>query len=198
MSLQLKPKIRLISSASIHVQVNHVSSDHFDVEIKPYRNKVIEQLKKTDLKEELVIPLESCLNQKTISEADKLRCGRNFDLYKSLYMSICRHIIANLRSNNSVGNKQFIEMLNEKQISLEKAIELPPQDMHRDRWRVLIEKKLMDIDKLTKDPEATTDMFWCGNCHRNKCTYFERQDRSADEPMTVHITCCHCGRRWKQ
>jgi len=43
----------------------------------------------------------------------------------------------------------------------------------------------------------TTDMFRCAKCKQRKCTYFEMQTRSADEPMTVFITCEACGHRWK-
>ncbi len=197
-TITLKPKIKLALSVSNKIPINTIINEQFDDEIKPYRDKVIYELKKTDILEELIIPLEKCLNQKTLNEAEKLRCGRDFELYKKLYLSICRHIIVNLTTKNSICNHQFIELINEKKLSLEDAIELAPHEMYIDRWRSLVEKKLSDIDKSIKDPEATTDLFWCGGCHRNKCTYFERQDRSADEPMTIHITCCYCGRRWKQ
>lgn len=197
MPITLKPKIKL-NITSYTTPVNNTSDNNFEHELKPYRNKVIEQLRKTQIKNEYIDQLESLLNQRTSVEAERLRCGRNFDLYRSLYLSICRHIISNLRPTNYVNNIHFIEYLNTGKITLQQAIDMTPQEMHHDRWRVLVEKKLIDIDKSTKDPEATTDMFRCGNCHRNKCKYFERQDRSADEPMTIHITCCYCGRRWKQ
>ena len=197
MSTIIKPKIKL--NVTSHVQiVNNINDNNFENELKPYRYKVIEQLRKTQIETQFVEQLETLLKQQTASEAEKLRCGRNFDLYKSLYLSICRHIISNLRINNYINNIQFIENINNGKITLEEAINMTPQEMHCDRWRVLVEKKKIDIDNSIKDPEATTDMFRCGNCHRNKCTYFERQDRSADEPMTIHITCCYCGRRWKQ
>lgn len=33
--------------------------------------------------------------------------------------------------------------------------------------------------------QAETDAFKCGRCHQRKCTYYQMQTRSADEPMTV-------------
>lgn len=201
MSSTLKQKIKLnlnISSSQVVMTLSNTTDHNFENELKPYRQKVVEQLHKTTLKKEYVDQLEGLLNQRTHIEAERLRCGRNFDLYKSLYLSICRHLIANLRPSNYVNNVHFVESINNGKINLSQAIEMDPQEMHHDRWRVLVEKKLIDIDKSTKDPEATTDMFRCGSCHRNKCKYFERQDRAADEPMTLHITCCYCGRRWKQ
>jgi DNA-directed RNA polymerase subunit M/transcription elongation factor TFIIS len=193
----IKPKIKLNLNLN-PTPILNPSNDHFENELKPYRNKVIEQLKRTQIKVELIIPIENCLSQKVNIEAERLRCGRNFDLYKSLYMSMCRHIIANLRTDNYINNTQFIDIVNSEKIKLDEAVDLDPQEMHRDRWKVLVEKKLTTIGETLKDPESTTDMFWCGKCHRNRCKYFERQDRSADEPMTLHITCCYCGHYWKQ
>ena len=45
--------------------------------------------------------------------------------------------------------------------------------------------------------QAETDMFKCGKCRGRKCTYFQMQTRSADEPMTTFVTCVNCGNHWK-
>mmetsp|Transcript_8328 Transcript_8328/g.17810 ORF Transcript_8328/g.17810 Transcript_8328/m.17810 type:complete len:315 (+) Transcript_8328:22-966(+) len=45
--------------------------------------------------------------------------------------------------------------------------------------------------------QASTDMFQCGKCKQRKCTYYQMQTRSADEPMTTFVTCTVCGNRWK-
>lgn len=45
--------------------------------------------------------------------------------------------------------------------------------------------------------QAETDMFICGKCKKRKCTYFQMQTRSADEPMTTFVTCISCNNRWK-
>eukprot|EP00123_Amoebidium_parasiticum_P016875 comp23619_c0_seq1/m.40213 comp23619_c0_seq1/g.40213 ORF comp23619_c0_seq1/g.40213 comp23619_c0_seq1/m.40213 type:complete len:327 (-) comp23619_c0_seq1:304-1284(-) len=44
---------------------------------------------------------------------------------------------------------------------------------------------------------TTTDMFKCGKCKKNNCSYFQMQTRSADEPMTTFVTCNVCGNKWK-
>jgi len=44
---------------------------------------------------------------------------------------------------------------------------------------------------------ATTDMFRCGKCGQRKCTYYQMQTRSADEPMTTFVRCTVCPNRWK-
>eukprot|EP00746_Dinoflagellata_sp_MGD_P020438 gnl/MRDRNA2_/MRDRNA2_147647_c0_seq1.p1 gnl/MRDRNA2_/MRDRNA2_147647_c0~~gnl/MRDRNA2_/MRDRNA2_147647_c0_seq1.p1 ORF type:complete len:280 (-),score=56.14 gnl/MRDRNA2_/MRDRNA2_147647_c0_seq1:66-905(-) len=42
-----------------------------------------------------------------------------------------------------------------------------------------------------------TEMYECGKCHSRNCTFFEKQTRSADEPMTIFVTCIECGNKWK-
>lgn len=45
--------------------------------------------------------------------------------------------------------------------------------------------------------QAETDMFICGKCKGRRCTYFQMQTRSADEPMTTFVTCVNCNNHWK-
>jgi len=44
---------------------------------------------------------------------------------------------------------------------------------------------------------SSTDQFKCGKCGKRKCTYYQMQTRSADEPMTTFVTCTNCNNRWK-
>ena len=38
--------------------------------------------------------------------------------------------------------------------------------------------------------------FVCSRCKGNKTTHYSMQTRSADEPMTVFVSCLTCGKRW--
>ncbi|MDP2438361.1 MAG: hypothetical protein Q8P67_21665 [archaeon] len=42
------------------------------------------------------------------------------------------------------------------------------------------------------------DTFQCRRCKERKVTYYQMQTRSADEPMTIFITCLHCGHHWRE
>jgi len=176
----------------------NANTDLFCVQIKPYTDKVIACLGKTCLNKELIIPLEQAIKNKAKTDVGKLFQEDNFNTYKDIYTTIARHIIENLKSNNEINNIELIDKVNGGHITVEQLVELSPEEMYTDRWQTLIEKKILDATKLTSDPEATSELFWCSRCHRNKTTYFQRQDRCADEPMTIHITCCHCGHRWRK
>ena len=56
-----------------------------------------------------------------------------------------------------------------------------------------------DIRKqfLSKESKNQEGFFVCGRCKSNKTTYFQMQTRSADEPMTVFVSCHNCERNWK-
>jgi transcription elongation factor S-II len=40
-------------------------------------------------------------------------------------------------------------------------------------------------------------MFECGRCKSNNTEYFQKQTRSADEPMTTFVTCKNCQKKWR-
>jgi transcription elongation factor S-II len=73
------------------------------------------------------------------------------------------------------------------------------QEMNPEQWKVMIEKKIKrDASRYSTNIEAMTEMFTCKKCKSKKCTYYELQTRSADEPSTIFITCLDCGKHWKQ
>eukprot|EP00802_Teleaulax_amphioxeia_P021434 Tamp_21791.p1 GENE.Tamp_21791~~Tamp_21791.p1 ORF type:complete len:351 (-),score=93.53 Tamp_21791:71-1033(-) len=44
---------------------------------------------------------------------------------------------------------------------------------------------------------AESDMFKCSKCKQSRTSFYQKQTRSADEPMTVFITCKVCGHEWR-
>ena len=56
---------------------------------------------------------------------------------------------------------------------------------------------LFEAEISAKKNLATTDQFRCGKCRQHKCTYYQMQTRSADEPMTTFVQCVNCGNRWR-
>ena len=73
------------------------------------------------------------------------------------------------------------------------------QDMDPERWNEMLDAKMKrDISKYVNNTRASTDMFTCRKCRSKECTHYELQTRSADEPMTVFISCLSCGKNWRQ
>ena len=75
---------------------------------------------------------------------------------------------------------------------------MDPTHLYPERWKELNDEKYKRDKVLYEVDEcAATDLYKCNRCKKRKCTYFELQTRSADESMTIYITCLNCGKRWK-
>ena len=72
------------------------------------------------------------------------------------------------------------------------------QEINPTMWcKFVEEKRKRDLACSTTCVEASTNKFTCSRCKSKKCTYYELQTRSADESLTVFITCLDCDKRWK-
>jgi len=71
-------------------------------------------------------------------------------------------------------------------------------EMDPDIWNEIIQQCAFNKQReLETTQESMTDAFECRKCHSRKTTYYQMQTRSADEPMTVFVSCLVCGCRWK-
>jgi len=112
-----------------------------------------------------------------------------------------RIYLDHLRSiyNNLKNNYQLIELVKTKKIKSHELAFMSHQELNPERWAEAIRlKSIRDKNKYEQNLEAVTDSFTCRKCRSKKCTYYELQTRSADEPMTLFITCIDCGTKWKQ
>lgn len=74
----------------------------------------------------------------------------------------------------------------------------PTNAMCPQRWtKAQEEKTAREATMIAPKTEASTDTFRCGRCKSRKCSFYQLQTRSADEPMTTYVTCLECANRWK-
>ena len=86
-------------------------------------------------------------------------------------------------------------------VEVEALCSMSSEQMATQKMRELRDelKKQTMMDVLVPDvPKDVTDQFKCGKCKKRKCTYYQKQTRSADEPMTTFITCVACGHQWRE
>jgi len=99
---------------------------------------------------------------------------------------------------NSLRKPWIMETVKSGELLPQQLAFMTHQEIDPDRWRDLIAQKIKrDESKMAQRIEASTDMFTCKRCKSKKCTYYELQTRSADEPATIFITCIDCGKNWK-
>jgi transcription elongation factor S-II len=119
-------------------------------------------------------------------------------LLKKIYINKARSIYTNLVSNSYINNKRLFERMKKKEFTAEKLVNMSIQELFPEHWKYMIDEK----DRRNKvlyetKKEAMTDQFKCRKCKSRETCYYEMQTRSADEPMTIFITCLNCGNRWK-
>ncbi|CAN8287262.1 unnamed protein product [Cochlearia groenlandica] len=121
------------------------------------------------------------------------KLGRSTGSQKLKY----RSIMFNLRDSN---NPDLRRRVLSGEVSPERLLTLSVEEMASDKRKQennqIKEKFLFDCER-GHAPKASTDQFRCGRCGQRKCTYYQMQTRSADEPMTTYVTCVNCNNRWK-
>jgi DNA-directed RNA polymerase subunit M/transcription elongation factor TFIIS len=132
--------------------------------------------------------------------------------FSRIYVNGVTRAVSNLESG------RLIDRLVEGEFPAERVGSMTPEEMMPELWKPLIDKKMWKTQHaIDERPEAMTDryvyaLFWnqleilnrallysfqCGRCKKNECLYQELQLRSADEPMTLFLTCLNCGNRWR-
>ena len=76
--------------------------------------------------------------------------------------------------------------------------EMNEVDMWPAKWKETMEK-IIEMEKNMYNQETHASIFlFCSRCKKkSKCTYYQMQTRSADEPMTTFVTCLECDKQWK-
>lgn len=87
--------------------------------------------------------------------------------------------------------------------TLKTFVNAKPWELWPEKWETAFEnaarKALRFADAESEvDPEKMQDGLLQCKCGSKKTSYYEKQTRSADEPMTVFAKCHTCGKRWKQ
>lgn len=161
------------------------------------RENVIDIYRKLELSEDQTKDLEIgvynfCIDYATLHA---IPLSWLSDTFKELYINKARTIYSNLIN---IKNKQFIERLRNKEFMPHEVATMKPEEIYPEIWKDIVYKETLR-KKAAYEQQATamTDIYTCGKCKKNRCSYYELQTRSADEPMTMFITCLHCGHRWK-
>ena len=130
-----------------------------------------------------------------VKEATNLKVIKKWDIpaFSTIYMDRLRTICNNLK------NVELLASLKSEELSPKTLAFMTHQEMDPEHWKEMIEQKIKrDANKYSTNIEAMTEMFTCKKCKSKRCTYYELQTRSADEPSTIFISCLDCGKHWKQ
>lgn len=157
-------------------------------------NNIVNNLNKTKIIEESIFRFacEKSDSRKVIKKWEN-------SIYRKIYINKARSLYMNLDNKSYVSNNTLIKKIFSNKFDLKNIAFMTYQELFPEHWKQLLDEKYKREMAIYEDkPEAMTDMFKCGRCKQKKCTYYELQTRSADEAMTIFITCVNCGNRWRQ
>ena len=159
-----------------------------------FRKNLKEKLNIVLEDENITSNVETSIFNYALNESDRRRLIKKWDnpQFVEIYLNRFRSIYINLK------NTTFLNQIRNKDITGKKLEVLTHYEMDTERWSELIDKKIKrEASKFKTNIQASTDMFTCRKCKSKKCTYYELQTRSADEPATIFITCLDCGKNWR-
>ena len=143
--------------------------------------------------------LERLIFQHTFMRATKDEIRRAWDnpLFHDMYLAVARRVVGNLSPSSYVKNGSLLERYKEGDITLETIVNHNYYELFPEKWQKLVDQQAKkERIQLEGDFSRATDRWQCSTCKQRKCTYYELQTRSADEPMTIFIHCLHCQKRW--
>jgi len=163
----------------------------------PTRQFVIERLSHL-----LELPLDDviCINlEKNILNHSISRCDdAAWENYK--FTNIYKHKFLQLQYNIKNSPELKRDILR-KVFKTKEIIDMKPEQLWFDgpHAKTIEEKIHKDLRKdfLKKEIQDQDGIFKCDRCKSMKTTYYQMQTRSADEPMTVFVSCVSCGKNWK-
>jgi len=138
--------------------------------------------------------MERSIYNYSIDKGDEYKIIKRWEnaFFVQIYMDKFKMVYFLLKKQE-IGDKIKRQEILPQDIAYKTNRELFPE-----KWNAMLESKKIRLEnKYFPKIEASTDNFECRRCKKNRCTYYQAQTRSADEPMTTFVTCLDCGSRWK-
>ena len=145
--------------------------------------------------EKICTDLEKCILNHSYDRCKSQAAWDNPDfssIYKHKFLSIQKSIKSNPNLVNKIKSKLItvLELVNMRPEALQ------PDGPYAKEIEVGIHKQLRK-EYMNNEKKNQDGFFKCGRCKSMKTTYNQMQTRSADEPMTVFVSCLNCERNWK-
>jgi DNA-directed RNA polymerase subunit M/transcription elongation factor TFIIS len=164
------------------------------------RDYVKNELHKLELSNIVADDIEIGIYNWCIEFAEKNNIPRNWKniRFQSLYKDKAISVLSNIDKESYIDNSRLIDRMKDEEFEPHELPFMSRETIFPERWRLLIDNKMKkDMHVIEEKPTAMTSEFRCGKCKKRECVYQELQVRSADEPMTLFITCLNCGNRWR-
>ena len=119
--------------------------------------------------------------------------------FEWMYNMISKRTVSNFNPSSYVANPHLIQRWKDGEFTLDQIGSWTPYELNPAHWKDLKDQQFRREKRILEGNLAmATDRFRCSQCKKKMCSYYELQTRSADEPMTIFISCLNCGKHWKQ
>lgn len=140
--------------------------------------------------------IEIAVYNRTISNAETKQIAKSWsnNAFVTLYTSYLRSIINNIQRDHVIGI--FTDATFDPSLIETGTID----QFNPEKWGPVIKQSKMTADGMYEmNAEASSDDFICRKpkCRSKRCSHYQMQTRSADEPMTTYVTCLDCGNRYR-
>jgi transcription elongation factor S-II len=194
---------RVRQKAIVQAEVEDIEEDK-PAESSPHRMKVVQVLQnlfadKLDADTQSLI--EKTIFKKAIDTAkgEEIRKTWSSQAFRDVYSAVARRIIGNLNPDSYIQNKNLWIRFATNELTLDEIAKQNYYELCPENWQQMVDRQAKrETIQLEGDFSRATDKWMCHGCKKRKCTYYELQTRSSDEPMTIFIHCLNCGKRWTQ
>lgn len=165
-----------------------------------FRSNIAARLNKIIKNKKISLNLEKGIFNYAIKTAKEKNVVRKWEnkYFVTIYLDKFRSIFRNLDKNNIVGNTSLLNRLKKKEFKAHELAFMKHHQLYPEKWKSLIDAKIeRDNNAIKIDYSAATDDYQCWKCKNRKCTFYQLQTRSADEPMTTFVSCLSCANRWR-
>ena len=114
----------------------------------------------------------------------------------SIFEDKIDNIVACIAMYDTTDEQGLLWKLKNNQLNISRLPTMKPYEMAPSKYKELLARNRLIEEK--KSNIATTTAYKCYKCNNNKCTVAQVQTRSADEPMTIFVTCQVCGFVFRQ
>lgn len=162
------------------------------------RQKVVHKFWQALGDDALAKHLEICLWNWTIRTCVRDDIPRYWDnaRFRYRYTTRALGLSFNLRHprNPSLGDR-----VRSRELSLKKFASMSPSEMFPELYEPIYERlATRELRKMAvSHHDAPDGVYTCRACKSKKTQYTCLQTRSADEPMSIYVSCLQCGKRWK-
>lgn len=120
-------------------------------------------------------------------------------VFRRTYMGKVRSLLFNLSNTKDNNGHVLTSKLIEGHLTPLELVNMTPLELFPDKWQDAIAKVTFKRlrSEITGTHEEEDGAFQCNKCKSWKTIHTQLQTRSADEPMTIFVSCKKCNKNWK-